>query len=71
MFERILLHNLTINLFRVIDRQYSKEVSNLNQNQIIGEIKYRFASLLLDQLLEDSIITREEWTTFKKAHQEK
>ncbi len=66
MFERILLHNLTISLFRVIDRRDFKEVSNMNQNQIIGEIKYRFASLLLDQLLEDSIITREVWTTFKK-----
>ncbi|MBO4623290.1 MAG: hypothetical protein J5691_05310 [Bacilli bacterium] len=38
----------------------------MNQNQIVGEIKYRFASLLLDQLLEDNIITRDEWVTFKK-----
>ena len=38
----------------------------MNQNQIIGEIKYRFASLLLDQLLEDKIITKDEWFTFKK-----
>ena len=38
----------------------------MNQNQIVGEIKYRFASLLLDQLLEDNIIIRDEWVTFKK-----
>ena len=38
----------------------------MNQNQIVGEIKYRFASLLLDQLLEDNIITRDELVTFKK-----
>lgn len=38
----------------------------MNQNQIVGEIKYRFASLLLDQLLEDNIITKEEWASFKK-----
>lgn len=66
MFERILLHNLTISLFRVIDRHDSEEVFNMNQNQIICEIKYRFASLLLDQLLEYNIITRDEWATFKK-----
>ena len=38
----------------------------MNQNQIVGEIKYRFASLLLNQLLEDNIITKEEWASFKK-----
>ena len=37
----------------------------MNQNQIVGEIKYRFASLL-NQLLEDNIITKDEWTSFKK-----
>ena len=38
----------------------------MNQNQIVGEIKYRFASLFLNQLLEYNIITKEEWATFKK-----
>jgi len=38
----------------------------MNQNQIVGEITYRFAYLLLDQLLEDNIITKDEWTSFKK-----
>lgn len=38
----------------------------MNQNQIIGEIKYRFASLLLDHLLEDKVITKVEWIIFKK-----
>ena len=28
----------------------------MNQNQIIGEIKYRFASLLLDHLIEDKVM---------------
>lgn len=38
----------------------------MNQNQIVGEIKYRFASLLLNQLLKDNIITKDEWATFRK-----
>ena len=38
----------------------------MRHKQIEGEIKYRFASLLLDQLLEDKIITKDEWVTFKK-----
>lgn len=38
----------------------------MNQNQIVGEIKYRFFSLLLNQLLEDNIITKDEWVSFKK-----
>lgn len=38
----------------------------MRNKQIEGEIKYRFTSLLLDKLLEDEIITKAEWASFKK-----
>jgi hypothetical protein len=38
----------------------------MRHKQIEGEIKYRFASLLLDQLFKDKIITKDEWVSFKK-----
>lgn len=38
----------------------------MNHKQIEGEIKYRFASLLLNQMLEDKKITKDEWVLFKK-----
>lgn len=34
--------------------------------QIEGEIKYRFACLLLNKLLEDKYITKDELISFKK-----
>lgn len=34
--------------------------------QIEGEIKYRFACLLLNQMLEDKIITKNDLISFKK-----
>ena len=34
--------------------------------QIEGEIKYRFACLLLNQMLEDKFITKDELISFKK-----
>ena len=34
--------------------------------QIEGEIKYRFACLLLYKLLEDKFITKDELISFKK-----
>ena len=43
----------------------------MRHKQIEGEIKYRFASLLLDQLLKDEIITKDEWITFKKKLKKK
>lgn len=38
----------------------------MRQKQIEGEIKYRFACLLLNQMLEDKIITKDEHISFKK-----
>lgn len=38
----------------------------MNHKQIEGEIKYRFACLLLNQMLEDKIITKDELILFKK-----
>ena len=34
--------------------------------QIEGEIKYRFACLLLNQMLKDKFITKDELISFKK-----
>jgi hypothetical protein len=50
----------------VIDRNNFKEVFIMRQKQIEGEIKYRFACLLLNQMLEDKIITKDELISFKK-----
>lgn len=38
----------------------------MRHKQIEGEIKYRFACLLLNQILEDKIITKDELISFKK-----
>ena len=59
-------HNLTFSLFRVIDRHNFTEVFIMSHKQIEGEIKYRFASLLLDQMLKNKIIAKDEWVLFKK-----
>ena len=37
----------------------------MNHKRIESEIKYVFASLLLNQILED-VITKDEWILFKK-----
>ena len=38
----------------------------MRHKQIEGEIKYRFACLLLNQMLEDNFITKDELISFKK-----
>ena len=38
----------------------------MSHKQIEGEIKYRFPSLLLNQMLEDKIISKDEQLLFKK-----
>lgn len=38
----------------------------MRHKQIEGEIKYRFACLLLNQILEDKIITKDELISIKK-----
>ena len=38
----------------------------MRHKQIEGEIKYRFACLLLNQMLEDKIITKNDLISFKK-----
>ncbi len=38
----------------------------MRHKQIEGEIKYRFACLLLNQMLEDKIITKGDLISFKK-----
>ena len=40
----------------------------MSHKQIEGEIKYRFSCLLLDCMLEDKIITKDEFILFKKKH---
>ena len=50
----------------MIDRHNFKEVFIMRHKQIEGEIKYRFACLLLNQMLEDKIITTGDLISFKK-----
>ncbi|MDI3349742.1 SHOCT domain-containing protein [Mycoplasmopsis arginini] len=38
----------------------------MHHKQIEGEIKYRFACLLLNQMLKDKFITKDELILFKK-----
>ena len=38
----------------------------MRHKQIEGEIKYRFACLLLNKLFEDRIITKDDLISFKK-----
>lgn len=38
----------------------------MRHRQIEGEIKYRLACLLLNQMLEDKIITKDDLISFKK-----
>ncbi len=40
----------------------------MSHKQIEGEIKYMFSCLLLDCMLEDKIITKDEFILFKKKH---
>lgn len=38
----------------------------MSHKQIEGEIKYKFSCFLLDYMLEDKIITKDEYILFKK-----
>lgn len=43
----------------------------MTEQQAINETKYRMAAIILDQLLEEGKISKEEWVALKKKLKQK